>query len=400
MNILIVDTLGIQVVSAIRSLSKAGHVVSIAIPDESWKNKMFFFSKKLSQVFFISSPIDINSFKKNLEKLLEGQKYDVVLPFGFETTVAISSIKKDILKYTKTSVADFDLIQKVHDKEYLNNMLYENHFTVPTIYQYNSLEELLAQNIRFPVVVKARKGCGIEKGVRYATNKDELEKFYLEISSQKSNNTALSDYSYPLIQEYIPGKIYDGCFVCYKGEVVASLAQVRDVTYPITGGVGANIVTLEDNELLEYCTKILKFLKWHGPCQVEVKKDSRDNKYKLIEINPKLWGTLGASIHAGIDFSLKACEVAKGIKNPQTEYKKNLKYKILFPLEVYTIYQDKGNRLKRFLKLFEVFQKNVKTEIDIFDIKPNILAFLGTMYVLMFRRDSILPKGQEFYEKS
>ncbi len=400
MKILIVDSLGIQVVSSIRSLRKKGHNVSIAIPNKSLENKRWFFPKKLNEIFFISSPVNIDAFQKDLEGILKEKQYDVVLPFGFETTVAISSIKNDILKYTSTSVADFELIQKVHDKERLNTILNENAFNVPKIYKYSSLEELLAQDINFPVVVKARKGCGIDKGVRYANDKDELTRYYLEISSQTSENTDLSDYSYPLIQEYIPGKIYDGCFVCHKGEVVASLAQVRDVTYPISGGVGTNIITLDDEELIKYCTEILKFLKWDGPCQVEVKKDTRDNKYKLIEINPKLWGTLGASIYAGIDFSLKACEIAMGIKNQEKEYKKNLKYKILFPLEIYTIYQDKGNRFKRFLKLFEIFKRNVKTEVDFFDIKPNLLAFLGTFYVLLFRRENILPKGQEFYEKS
>lgn len=404
MKILIVNSIGIQVVSSMRSLRSLGHEISIAIP---MKNRIkrkyikeFFYPKGIKNIYYISSPQNKNKFNKELINLVKNNNFDVILPFGFETTVAISAIKSEVLHYTNTSVADFELIQKVHDKEVLNQLLDKEGFLVPKIHNYDNYEDLKKIDMNFPVVVKARKGCGIDKGVRYANNTNELEKYYLEIADNKSDNLDLSDYSKPMIQEYVPGKIYDGCFVCNRGEIVASLLQIRDVTYPLSGGVGVNIITLEDEKLLDYCTSILKFLKWHGPCQVEVKKDSRTGEYKLIEINPKLWGTLGLSIYAGIDFSLKACEVAIGKIEKQTEYKIGLKYKILFPLEIYTLYQDKGKRLKKFFKLFEVFKKNVKTEFSIFDLKPNIYSILITSYTLIFKRTTILPKGKEFFNEN
>lgn len=402
MKILIVNHIGIQVISSIRSLVNLGHEVSIAIPiDQEIKRKNlreFFYPKGLEEIYYISSPQNKTKFDEDLLELIKNNKYDTLLPYGFETTVAISAIKSEVLNYCNTSVADYSLIQQVHDKEILNKILNKNGFLVPEIYDYVNIDELLETNINYPVVVKARKGCGVDKGVRYANSKEELNKFYLEISDNESDNLDLSDYSKPMIQEYVPGKIYDGCFVCNNGEVVASMLQIRDVTYPLSGGVGANIITVEDDELLVYCTNILKHLKWHGPCQVEVKKDSRTGEYKLIEINPKLWGTLGLSIYAGIDFSLKACEVATGMIEKKTEYKIGLKYKILFPLEIFTIYQDKGNRIYRIKKLFEIFNNDVRTEFNIKDLLPNVYSIIVTTYTLFFKRNTILPKGKEFYE--
>jgi predicted ATP-grasp superfamily ATP-dependent carboligase len=399
MKILIVDGMGIQVVSAIRSLTRLGHCVSIAIPvsveKKIRKNCRWFYSRYIEHVYYISEA-GSKYFTSDLIALLQQEKFDTVLPFGFETTVAISMIKDRVLSLTHTSVADYTLIEQVHDKERLNAFLLEKGFEAPHFYSYETLYDLCKQVIHFPVVVKARKGSGMEKGVRYAADYDELKHCYQEISGHISKNEALADYSKPLVQEYIPGKIYDGCFVCNNGEVVASLLQLRDVTYPITGGVGVNIITVYDDKLMEYCKAILKALQWHGPCQVEVKKDERDNTYKIIEINPKLWGTLGASIHAGIDFSEKACEVAMGKGTPAHEYIVGMKYKILFPLEIFTIYQDKGFRWKRIKNLLEVFRKDVRTEWDFRDPMPNVLSFLITLYVLLLKRNRILPKGESF----
>jgi predicted ATP-grasp superfamily ATP-dependent carboligase len=127
----------------------------------------------------------------------------------------------------------------------------------------------------------------------------------------------------------------------------------------------------------------------------------RDGSYKLIEVNPKLWGTLGLSIKAGMNFALKACELAAhGTTNPQSDYKIGLKYKILFPLEFYTIYQDKGHRFNRIKKLLEVFETDTVTELDIKDFMPNLMSIIATFRALVFQKNVILPRGREFPQTS
>lgn len=400
LKILIVNEPQIQVTEGIRTLKDNGYDIDIAIPSKDTfkaKVKSWFLSKFIDKHYFISSPFDSDNFMYDLQKILREQNYDVILPFGFETTVAISKIKEQLEDLTNMCIADFETLIKVHDKENLNLLLAKNEFDVPKIYEYNSFDRLCEQELQYPLVVKARRGCGMDKGVRYASNLVELKNAYFEISDNSSDNTELSDFSRPLIQEYIPGKIYDGLFLCDQGEVKLEMAQIREVSYPLSGGVGVNNISLEDEDLLRYCRDILEFIKWHGPCQVEVKKDSRSGKYKLIEINPKLWGTLGLSIKSGVNFPVDSCRLAVGENLEYTnQYKKNIKYKILFPLEIFTIVQDKGNRWHRFKKLFEIFEGNTVTDFDKRDLKPNIIYILYTFFVLLFNRKKILPKGKEY----
>lgn len=401
MNILIVNYIANNVVSAVRAFSKLGYNIDIAVPTKCFKEGLsrYFRSKYINKQFLIHSPIDnFKKFESDLLKVLNSIKYDCILPFGFVTTVAISKIKNKLNSYTNIGVADYNIINLVHDKEKLQLRLAKNGFQVPKIYEYKKFSDLKCIDLKFPIVIKARKGCGVEKGVRYAKNYDELKYYYNEITMNTSINTDLVDFSKPLIQEYIPGKIHDALFLFNKGKMKAALTQIREVTYPLSGGVGVNNITTYEPELIKYGKEILEFINWHGPCQVEVKKDMRDGKYKLIEINPKLWGTLDLSAKAGINFPLKAIEIAvSGDTKEQYDYKVGLKYKFIFPLEIYTIYQDKGNRIKRIFKLLEVLNKNTFTEFDINDLKPNIYNILSTFNTVLRHNDTILPKGREFY---
>jgi len=104
------------------------------------------------------------------------------------------------------------------------------------------------------------------------------------------------------------------------------------------------------------------------------------------------------SSKSGINFALKSVEIAvNGDTEEEYDYKVGLKYKWLFPLEIYTIYQDKGNRWKRIKKLFEIFKDNTLTEFDIKDLTPFIFNIISTFYNILFYRKKILPKGREFH---
>lgn len=65
-----------------------------------------------------------------------------------------------------------------------------------------------------------------------------------------------------------------------------------------------------NSELLKLGRKILELLNWHGVAMVEFRRDSATGEFKLIEINPKFWGTLDLAIAAEIDFPHLAVQMA------------------------------------------------------------------------------------------
>ena len=58
--------------------------------------------------------------------------------------------------------------------------------------------------------------------------------------------------------------------------------------------------------------KIFSRIKWNGPAQLEFILDERDNTYKLIEINPRFWGTTGLAVKAGVNVGKFAIDVGLG----------------------------------------------------------------------------------------
>jgi protein-tyrosine-phosphatase len=63
--------------------------------------------------------------------------------------------------------------------------------------------------------------------------------------------------------------------------------------------------------LLRDAEALLRALNWHGVAMVEFKMDAMDQHW-LMEINPRLWGSLALSIDAGVDFPRGLWQIARG----------------------------------------------------------------------------------------
>ena len=102
--------------------------------------------------------------------------------------------------------------------------------------------------------------------------------------------------------------------------------------HPSEGGPGIFVETTDEPDLRDAAIALLEALDWHGPAQVEFKRDTRDGTPKLIDINARFWGTLDTSIQAGVNFPLLACRIAlEGDVQPIQSYRVGLRYRWPFP---------------------------------------------------------------------
>lgn len=404
MNILIPDGLGHNILAAIRSLGRKGHKITLAHPRprEGARGASVFpilgriyRSRYCSKVVFIASPFDgADNFLSDVLQLMETEKYDLVLPFSHACVACACYGKDRIEEFAKLPFGDFHKFMIFHDKYETVQLAKKLGVPVPETYLPQDLNEVeaIAPKLVYPVVVKARIGCGVKNGVRYAKNKDELVNGYKEVTANE-NFGFLDNYDRPLIQEYIPGKIHDVATVSDRGKVKGALTQVREITYPIYGGTGSVNVTTYEPELLDLGRRMLESVGWHGPAQVEFKLDPRDSSYKLMEVNPKFWGTLDLSIKAGIDFAEMACQIAlsEDVK-PQFNYKVGLTYRWLMTGELRSMAQDphKSKAILEFVRRF--FRRNTAYDSMFTDLVPDVVRLLDS--VAFIAKGHIQPAGE------
>lgn len=122
-------------------------------------------------------------------------------------------------------------------------------------------------------------------------------------------------------QEHVPGRGV-GIECLYRaGERLWSFQHERLHELPLTGGGSSyrRSAPLDDG-LLAYASGLLDRLQWHGVAMVEFRGD-RARGYRLMEINPRLWGSLALPIDAGVDFPLGLWRLATGEDpGPQPRY--------------------------------------------------------------------------------
>jgi predicted ATP-grasp superfamily ATP-dependent carboligase len=81
------------------------------------------------------------------------------------------------------------------------------------------------------------------------------------------------------------------------------------------------VETVDEPAVIEPSVRMLEAMKFTGVVEIEFKHDARDGQYKLLDINPRVWGWHSLGGRAGVDFSyllwLQACGAAVPDSRPQ-----------------------------------------------------------------------------------
>jgi predicted ATP-grasp superfamily ATP-dependent carboligase len=119
-----------------------------------------------------------------------------------------------------------------------------------------------------------------------------------------------------VVQELIPGNgaaqfSYAG--VWDRGFPIASLVARRTRQYPADFSYSSTFVeTVEQNEVEDLACRFLRSLNHSGLAEVEFKFDARDGRYKLLDVNARIWTWNALGSIAGVDFAHVLWRLALG----------------------------------------------------------------------------------------
>ncbi|CRX38760.1 ATP-grasp domain-containing protein [Estrella lausannensis] len=227
----------------------------------------------------------------DLKDLLEMDSFDLIIPVGDASVKLLSDLecKQAILPPKESLAIALSKRESMKLAESLG-------IPAPKTYPFQSAEELKSYSGPFPVVVKASLEAG-RNIVHYVDDLENLKKAYLSVQNDPSQKMAP-----PLVQELVQGAGL-GFFAFYQsGELKRFYMHRRIREYPLTGGSATAAKTYYHQKAFDAGKKLLDTLQWNGPCMVEFKHDEKTDEIKLIEINPKLWGSLELGLAAGLNF--------------------------------------------------------------------------------------------------
>jgi predicted ATP-grasp superfamily ATP-dependent carboligase len=214
-----------------------------------------------------------------------------------ETTSIFSQYRSDLTSMTYLPVPYFETFKRARHKDRTLKLAEQIGIPIPKTWYVEDLSQIakLKDHLPYPVVIKPKIGSGAI-GIHYPKNPREFVDRYTRVHRISP---------YPLIQDRIPvnGISYGASFLMDEnGRVKASFVHRRIREYPVSGGASTLRESIRHDDIRDMGLSLLKALDWSGVAMVEFKVDPRDNTPKLMEINPRFWGSLALAVDAGVNF--------------------------------------------------------------------------------------------------
>ena len=312
-------------VAVLQGMSRNGRGVALAIQNQGYKiicidRDLEKKSKKIYEKHLSKYYDDFYYYNKNylenqqaftneIIEIIKNYDVDVLIPTCTEATIAVATHHKEYSKNCFVATEIWEKMEKLHDKFEVIKMAQKLKIPHPKTRCPKSFHELeeKALEIGFPIILKARRGMS-SNFVYIIKDIESLKQSYLKFASDTHsclNDGKVIDNSRPILQEFIPGKqLHDGTVYCENGEAILVTSQIRLMTHPLEMGGGIFNKTTFNADIHKTMEKLACEMKWNGVLEADFIYDPVKAEYKLIEVNPKFWGTNYLTTAAGYNYPL------------------------------------------------------------------------------------------------
>jgi predicted ATP-grasp superfamily ATP-dependent carboligase len=317
-DVLITQGWGRTAYQIVRSLGK--HGLKVVLGTDKFGG-MASFSRYASARF--RHPIitlETTEFVQSVKAALHRYTPKVYLPTGEDTYVVAKFV--DELQKTGVTIpiAPFQTLKALHKKDEAISLAKLIGIPVPATTVPKSHDEISSFFKEFgsPIVLKRISSSGA-RGVFYLTQN--------QLDDADRHQSLISDLPFGefVLQEYVRGVGMGVSMLFNHGKLRARFTHRRLREKTASGGISTLRVGVVNAMLEEYAQRLLEHVEFHGVAMVEFKYDERTGKGWLIEVNPRLWGSLALAIQSGVDFPYLIYRMAiEGDIDPVLDYQSGL----------------------------------------------------------------------------
>jgi D-aspartate ligase len=227
----------------------------------------------------------------------------VLFPTGDEGAALVARNYQKLGEYFQLTTPPWDVLQWVYDKRLTYQLAEKIGVDHPKTLYPASREQVEAINCDYPVILKPAYRSSFN---RFTASKAWRADSRGQLLARYDEARTLVDPGALMIQEIIPGggeSQFSYTALCRDGRPLASLTANRVRQIPMDFGRASTFVeTIEDTAASTTAIRLLQELRYTGVVEVEFKRDPRDAKLKLLDINPRVWGWQSLCGSAGVDY--------------------------------------------------------------------------------------------------
>lgn len=257
-----------------------------------------------------------------LQRIVDENTYDVIYLCSEE----VLAIVKDIAttpNWKALPLSDASTITTLLSKHATLRRVAEAGIRAPATIVPERESEIIpaAHHLRLPLLIKGERGDG-GRHVRIVNSYSEVLSTYRTIATYEQAYNGR-----PALQEIIKGQAFSVGGLFCAGHALRICAHRKLLTYPSAGGLTVKGITERPAELLEAALKVFAALSYTGLGHVEFIRDERDEHYAFIEVNPRVWGSIGIAEHAGVELYMPYQALARGLPvNSDLQYSQGVVY--------------------------------------------------------------------------
>lgn len=273
-------------------------------------------------------PLGFKDFLEGLLKKIGGTA--VLLPTSDAHNEFINAYRDTLDPGLKFAMTAKPVMDRILDKKGQYQLAIEAGVPMPeTFFPKDAVEaKAIAPRMNYPVILKGlttgpwRRKFGDKKAV-IVNNAAELVSVYQDIHDLA--------HIEPIVQEIVKGddtRHYKICvYMDREGRPLLTFTLRKLRQYPCDFGIGCSVESIWEPKVAELGLKFFNKINYYGVGSIEFKKDTRDEQWKMIELNPRLWAQNSLPDFCGQNFSMTAYREILGEKlEPKTAFQEGVKW--------------------------------------------------------------------------
>jgi D-aspartate ligase len=294
----VVEVAWVNGLAAIRSLGRKG----LRVPAVDNRPFALGFRSRYAEPHLAPDPLDDEEGFIDVLRAIGEETDDLIpiFPTHDEHLNAIARHADALGERYRFPFPDWDVLERIQSKRHQLETAEAAGVPTPRTFYPLSAEEARAAGgeVGFPLIVKPSANVGFRR-----SHKRQL--FRCETPAELERAYELAAPHEPMVQELIPTgpeEMYTlGSYLDRDGRALGlfsgrKLSQTRGYMGSARAGEALWV-----DEVVEHGLALLRALGFHGISQVELMRDSRDGRYKLLEVNPRLWQWHSLAAACGVD---------------------------------------------------------------------------------------------------